>query len=76
MITMSEQSEAASQASERLTKSPKRGVIAFILSALHASRRRQALRVLRQYEHLLANELKHDSGEREWSLRTRRYKRA
>lgn len=75
MSTMSYPSEAVSQASDRVVEPERRGVIAFIMSALHASRRRQARRVMRQYEHLLTNELKLDSGEREWSLRTERHKR-
>lgn len=31
----------------------KRGVVAFIMSALHASRRQQASRIMRELEHLL-----------------------
>jgi hypothetical protein len=58
MSTISYASEAVSQASDRLVEPEKRGTIAFITSALHASRRRQARRVMRQYEHLLTNELK------------------
>jgi hypothetical protein len=74
MSTISYPSEAVSQVSDRLVEPEKGGIIAFIMSALHASRRRQASRVIRQYEHLLTNELKQNSGEREWSLRTGRRK--
>ncbi|MCK1739988.1 hypothetical protein IVA80_03605 [Bradyrhizobium sp. 139] len=63
MSAISHPSKAASQISEE------QGIIAFIMSALHASRRRQAGRVIRQYEHLLGNE-----PEREWSLRAERRK--
>jgi hypothetical protein len=58
MSTISYPSEAVSQVSDRLVEPEKAGIIAFIRSALHASRRRQASRVIRQYEHLLTNELK------------------
>ncbi|BAL78701.1 hypothetical protein [Bradyrhizobium cosmicum] len=61
--TISYPSKAAPQASDRLVEPEKRGVVAFIMSALHASRCRQASRVLRQYEHLLANELEQNSGD-------------
>jgi hypothetical protein len=74
MSTISYPAEAVSQVSDRLVEPEKGGIIAFIMSALHASRRRQASRVIRQYEHLLTNELKQNSGEREWSLRTGRRK--
>jgi hypothetical protein len=74
MSSISYRSEAVSQASDRVVEPERRGVIAFIMSALHASRHRQARRVMRQYEHLLTNELKQDSGEREWSLPTERHK--
>jgi hypothetical protein len=74
MSTSSHPSEAVSQVSDRLVEPEKGGIIAFIMSALHASRRCQASRVIRQYEHLLTNELKQNSGEREWSLRTGRRK--
>jgi len=52
MSIISYPSEAASQASERRREPEARGIFAFIMSALHASRRGQARRVLRQYEHL------------------------
>ena len=70
MSNMSVWSGAAFQVPNRHVEPESRGVFAFIMSALHASRRHQADRVLRHYEHLLTNELKHDSGEPEWSLRT------
>ena len=75
MSSISYRSEAVSQASDRVVEPERRGVITFIMSALHASRRRQARRVMRQYEHLITNELKQNSGEREWSLRTERHER-
>jgi hypothetical protein len=65
MSIMSVWSGAASQAPNRHVEPKSRGIFAFIMSALHASRRHQAGRVLRHYEHLLTNELKHDAGERE-----------
>jgi len=74
MSSVSYRSEAVSQASDRVVEPERRGFLAFIMSALHASRRRQARRVMRQYEHLLTNELKQNSGEREWSLRTERHR--
>jgi hypothetical protein len=74
MSNISYPSEAVSEVSDRLAEPKKRGIVAFIMSALHASRRRQASRVIRQYEHLLTNGLKHNYGEREWSLRTGRRK--
>jgi hypothetical protein len=64
MRTISYPSEAIPQVSDRLVEPEARGVIAFIMSALHASRRRQANRVLRRYEHLLTNKLKQEFGER------------
>jgi hypothetical protein len=75
MSSMSYPSEDVSRASDRVAEPERRGIVAFIMSALHTSRRRQARRVMRQYEHLLTNELKQNSGEREWSLRTERHKR-
>jgi hypothetical protein len=50
--------EAVSQVSDRLVEPEKRGIFAFFMSALHSSRRHQASRVMRQYEHLLTHELK------------------
>jgi hypothetical protein len=67
MSIISVWSGAASQVANRHVGSESRGIFAFIMSALHASRRHQAGRVLRHYEHLLTNEVEHDSGEREWS---------
>lgn len=60
MSTISYASEAVSQPSHCIAQPEKRCVIVFIMSALHASRRRQARRLMRQYEHLLTNELKQD----------------
>ncbi|UPJ40459.1 hypothetical protein IVB40_24560 [Bradyrhizobium sp. 40] len=65
MSIMSVWSGAASQVPNRHVGPASRGIFAFIMSALHASRRHQAGRVLRHYEHLLTNELKHNAGERE-----------
>ncbi|WP_143274891.1 hypothetical protein [Bradyrhizobium canariense] len=48
----------ACRVSDRLVESEKHGIVAFIISALHASRRRLASRVIRQCEHLLGNEAK------------------
>lgn len=75
MSSMSYPSEYVSRASDRVAEPERRGIVAFIMCALHASRRRQARRVMRQHEHLLTNELEQNSGEREWSLRTERHKR-
>jgi hypothetical protein len=57
MSTISYSSEAVSQVSDRFVEPEKGGFIAFIMSALHASRRRQASRVIRQYEHLNSNKI-------------------
>jgi hypothetical protein len=65
MSIISYSSEAAAQVSDHHVEPVARGIFAFIMSALHTSRQIQAHRVLRWYEHLLANELKQDSGERE-----------
>jgi hypothetical protein len=58
MSTGSHPSDADSQVFDRLLGREERGIFACIMSALHASRRRQARRIIRQYEHLLGNELK------------------
>ncbi|MCK1389491.1 hypothetical protein [Bradyrhizobium sp. 1] len=60
MSIISTISSAAPQAAKAKTQ----GLFAFIMSALHASRRRQANLVLHQYEHLFTYELKQDPGER------------
>jgi hypothetical protein len=52
MSIMSYPSEATSQASAHRREPQARGIFAFIMSALHTSRRRQARRILRQYRHL------------------------
>ncbi|UPJ60962.1 hypothetical protein [Bradyrhizobium sp. 192] len=64
MSTISYPPETA-RVHDRLVEPDKRRIFAFIMSALHLSRQRHASRVMRQYEHLLAHELKQDSGERE-----------
>ena len=43
-----------SHASERHLENEERGIFAFIMAALHASRQLQARRVLRRYDHLIA----------------------
>jgi hypothetical protein len=45
----------APQASDFRVEKEKRSIFAFITSALHCSRRIQARRILRQYEHLIAH---------------------
>jgi hypothetical protein len=65
MSTVSHSSETASQVSDRLVHPKKRGMIAVIVSALHASRRRQACRVLRQYAFLRTSDLQQNSADRE-----------
>ncbi|MCK1718814.1 hypothetical protein [Bradyrhizobium sp. 141] len=65
MSTISYPPEAAPKVHGRLVEPDKRRIFAFIMSALHLSRRRHASRVVRQYAHLLTHELKQDSGERE-----------
>jgi hypothetical protein len=56
----------ACRVSDRLVEPEEHGIVAFIISALHASRRRLASRVIRQCEHLLGNEAQKTSGEQEW----------
>ncbi|WP_441234909.1 hypothetical protein [Bradyrhizobium sp. 930_D9_N1_4] len=58
MSIISTMSATASETSEPETP----GIFAFIMSALHASRRRQASRIMRQCEHLLTNEREQDFG--------------
>jgi hypothetical protein len=74
MSIISYSPEAASQVSDRPVEPKARGIFVFIMSSLHASRRRQAHRVLRRYEHLLTHEPKQDCGERDWSLRTGQFR--
>jgi hypothetical protein len=72
MSTISHRAEPAPHASRSLVKPKSPGIFAFIMAALHMSRRRQAARVLRQYEHLIArsaqrapHELNQNSGAHE-----------
>jgi hypothetical protein len=47
--------ELAPPASDFCAEKKERSIVAFITSALHRSRRLQARRILRQYEHLIAH---------------------
>jgi hypothetical protein len=47
--------ELAPPASDFCAEKKERSIVAFITSALHCSRRLQARRILRQYEHLIAH---------------------
>jgi hypothetical protein len=53
---MSYSCEAVSHVSDRLIEPERRGIIPFIMSVLHASRRRQASRIICEFEHLLTND--------------------
>jgi hypothetical protein len=63
--TLRTTAELAPHASDFRVEKEKRSIFAFITSALHCSRRIQARRILRQYEHLIAHpeeRLPHESA--------------
>ena len=63
MSTISHRSEPAPHAARSLVKPKAPGIFAFIMASLHMSRRRQAARVLCQYEHLIARSARRASRE-------------